>query len=84
LYQIWYKEGVLDLKKAIIAIGSVTNAIRSRKLLSKSNIRSKLVKLDASKTITGCTYGLEVSERDLYSIFSLLRNEEIAYSLYNE
>lgn len=72
------------MKYAILAIGTMTNAIKARKLLGKSNIRSKLIKLDTTKTITGCAYGLEIPNNELYSAFSILRNDEIPYSIYNE
>ena len=71
------------MKNAILAIGTMTNALKARKLLQKSNVRSKLIKLDSTKTLTGCSYGLEIFERDLYSAFSILRDAEISYSIYN-
>ena len=72
------------MKRTILAIGTVTNAIRAKKLLGKDNIRSKLVKLDSTKTLNGCSYGLEIFDADMYSAFSILRNEGIVYSIYNE
>ena len=71
------------MKNAILAVGTMTNALKARKLLQKSNVRSKLIKLDSTKTLTGCSYGLEIFERDLYSAFSILRDAEISYSIYN-
>ena len=77
-------EGVLDLNKAVITLGSMTYAIKSRKLLSKNGIRSKLVKLDSSKTLNGCSYGIELLDKEFYAAIAVLRNEGIGYSIYKE
>ena len=72
------------MNTATITLGSVTYAIKSRKVLAKNGIRSKLVKLDSSKTTNGCNYGLEILRTDFYSAVSILRNEQINYELYRD
>ena len=71
------------MKLAIITVGTVTYALKCRKLLSKAGIQSKLVKLDSSKTSKGCTYGIELRSEDFYSAVVILRENGIDYSLYS-
>ena len=76
-------EGVSDLNSIIVTVGTVTYAIKLRKLLLREGIRSKLVKVDSSKNKGGCTHGVEVENRDFYRTVSILKNNGIAYSVYN-
>ncbi len=77
----WYKEGVLDLKTETITVKSITLGLKAKKILAKSGIKSKLVKLDSSKTENGCSYGIEFKSSEFYNIASLLRTNEIEYSV---
>ena len=72
----------MQLEKTTITVGSVTYAIKARRLLMRMNIRSKLVKLDATKSANGCTHGLEFATEDFYAVVMGLKNAGIDYSLY--
>ena len=70
------------MEKTTITVGSVTYAIKARRVLMRMNIRSKLVKLDATKSTNGCTHGLEFATEDFYAVVMGLKNAGIDYSLY--
>ena len=74
-------EGVFCLDRTVIAIGSVTYAIKARRVLSRNGIQSKLVKIDALESHNGCTHGLEIDSEDFYATVMGLRNAGISYSL---
>ena len=77
-------EGVFCLNKTTITVGSVTYAIKARKLLERMRIHSKLVKIDVSKTSGGCTYGITFDTEDFYSAAMGLRNAGISYQIYSQ
>ncbi len=70
------------MKQSIITVGTVTHALKCRKLLSIKGIQAKLIKLDSSK-IDGCSYGLEISVNDYYSAVVILRENDINFSIHN-
>ena len=72
------------MKKRIIAVGSVTYAMKAKRILQRIRIRTKLVKIDANKSKSGCTHGLEFDEEDFYSVIMELRNQGIHYSTYSD
>ena len=72
------------MNKTTVTVGSVTSAIRVKKLLSHINIQSKLVKIDASKTTNGCTHGLEFASTDYYSVVTELQKAGINYTVYRD
>lgn len=68
------------MRKCTIAISSVNHAIRSEKLLTRSGIGVKLVKLQPAATKKGCAYGLELNCGNLSAALSLLQNAGIPYT----
>lgn len=72
------------MNKAIITVGSVTTAIRARRLLQKINVQSRLVKVDPEKSEMGCTHGIEFSEEHFYTVVMELACNDIPYRLYKE
>ena len=72
------------MKNTIVKIGTVTYAIKAKKILSRAGISSKLVKIGDSDSKGGCTYGLEFGDNDFYSAIIELRKAEIVYSLYKK
>ncbi len=60
---------------------SFTYASKARKLLSRGNIKSKLIKLGAKETATGCTHGLVIERTDFYAAVGILRKEKIGYKV---
>ena len=65
-----------------ITLGSVTNAMKAKKILQRMKIQSRLVKLDAINTANGCTHGLEFSSSFFYTVVKELIKEGISYSVY--
>lgn len=65
--------------KIILTVGSITYAIKARKLLNRKNIPSKLIKIDELK---GCAYGIQIEDTQLLSAVSVLKENGIQYSLY--
>ena len=72
------------MNKTTVTVGSVTYAMKAKRLLSRMNIQSKLVKVDASKTAGGCTHGLEFASADFYTVVMGLKNAGIHYSIYKD
>lgn len=72
------------MNKTTITVGSVTYAIKVRKLLERAGVKSKLIKVDSSKTKSGCTYGIELQPSFFYDAVNVLKNNGISYSVYNE
>ena len=73
----------IDLNNITIIVGSVTYAIKLRKLLTRGGIRSKLVKLDDSKNNNGCVYGVEINKADFLGSVVIMNENQIEYSVYN-
>ena len=67
-----------------LTVGSVTYAIKVRKLLERAGVKSKLVKVDSSKSKSGCTYGIQLQTALFYDAVTVLKNNGINYSVYNE
>ena len=72
----------MDLDTTIITVGSVTYAIKVKKLLERSGITSKVVKVESSKSSKGCTYGIKIPTTLFYNAVVLLKNKGIDYSIY--
>ena len=72
------------MKKITVTVGTVTYAIKLRKLLLRAGIRSKLVKVNNKKTEGGCTHGVELDEIDFYNAVVIMKNNGISYSLYSQ
>jgi len=66
----------------IVTLPSVTYAEKARKQLSRANISSKIVKVDAQKTERGCTYGISFDDSLQLSAIMVLRNSDIPYESY--
>ncbi len=59
----------------------MTYALKARKLLSGGGISSKLVKVDASLTPSGCTHGIEIDYKDYIDAIGKLKETNIHYSV---
>lgn len=70
------------MNKTIITVGSVTYAIKTRGLLSRGGVRSKLVKTDGIAGNPGCTHGLEIDSKDFYRAVVILKDNNISYKIY--
>ena len=71
------------MNKNIITFESVTYAIKARKILSRANISSKLIKTDSLSLSAGCTHGLEISASSFLDAVKLLRDNNIEYSVFD-
>ncbi len=60
---------------------SFTYANKAKKILSRGNIKSKLVKLGTDDGAGGCTHGLIVEREYFYAAIGILRREKIAYKV---
>ena len=65
-----------------VTVGSVTYAIKLRKLLSREGIQSKLVKVEDVKGGLGCTHGVSLKTTDFLSAIVIMRENGINYSVY--
>ena len=72
------------MKSIIVTVGSVTFALKLQKLFLRAKIRSKLVKVDNTRTENGCTHGLEIRESDFYQAVVIMKSNGINYSVYNQ
>ena len=78
------EEAFLQLQTTVFTVGSVTLAIKAKKLLARDGIASKLVKADASKSAGGCVYGIEFPTKDLYAVANVLRSANVYYKNYEK
>ena len=76
------KAEVLILKKSIVTVKTVTIGQKGRKALAKHGIKSNIVKIDSSNSEYGCSYGLEIPEKDFYEAIQILRSNNIEYGVY--
>jgi len=68
------------VKKIRIDLGSMTFAIKLKKILSRNGIKADQIKRVGNG---GCIHGVEINERDLFSVIVLLREHNIDYSIEN-
>lgn len=68
------------MKKIRIDVGSMTFAIKLKKILSRNGIKAYQTKWVGNG---GCNHGVEIDERDLLSTIVLLREHNIEYSIEN-
>ena len=66
----------------IITVGSLTFAIKARKILRANGITTRLVKLDSGLTEHGCGYGIEFSKNESYNVYSVLKKNNIEFSIF--
>lgn len=67
------------MKKLLLTVESITYAMKTRKLLGASGIRSEVVKVDS--TDTGCTHAVEIAYGDLMSATRILRDHGIYFNV---
>ena len=60
-----------------IILTSITYVYKAKELLTRNNIKSYIVKLQASYERRGCGYGLELSENYLSYAVSLIEKNRI-------
>ena len=68
------------MNSIIVTVGTVTYAIKLRKLLTRAGIRSKLIKTEEEY---GCLYGVEIDNSDFYKTVVIMKENNISYSVKN-
>ena len=58
------------MENGMILVGSVSYAMKAKRLLSRNGIRVNIVKDSENKA--GCSYGLSFDERDRFRIAAIL------------
>ena len=66
-----------------LTLGTVSYAIKVKKLLSKYKVASILVKVDGTNE-KGCAYGIKFSKTDFLEVIRILKESGIEYYGYNE
>lgn len=72
------------MNTTIIAVGSVTYAIKAKKNLERMGIKASLVKADTTKTSGSCTHGIKIHSSYLYDAVAVLKKMGIDYYVYND
>ena len=67
------------MKKILIKIGSITYALKTKKILSNIGIKAKVIK--TSSVSNGCAYSIEISEDQLFTVIAELKRQGIDYEL---
>ena len=63
----------------LIKLASVTQALRAKDILIKEGIRSKVIRIPASRGKGNCSYGLKINDR-LNEAVTILRENNIKVS----
>jgi hypothetical protein len=66
------------MEERILTVGTVTQAIRARKLLAAAGIGARLIK-GTSGARGGCAYGLSVRATDMQQAVRLLQENDIVF-----
>ena len=67
---------------SIVTVKTVTIGLKGKKALSSRGIKSRVVKIDASKSQNGCQYGIEFETDNFYEAIEALRENGIQYGVY--
>lgn len=70
------------MNNIVITVGTVTYAIKLRKLLSRDGIYARLMKVENVEGALGCIHGVEINERDFLRAVVIMKNNNIEYSIY--
>ena len=70
------------MKTTTITVGSVTYALKLKKLLRRAGIEATIVKLDNTDQNTGCTHGVNIFDSDFYSAVVIMKENNINYSVF--
>lgn len=66
--------------ESVIAVSSVTYAMKGAALLKRNGIAAQTIRLEANQTRRGCAYGLKIAKNARQKAVSLLYREKIPYS----
>ena len=71
------------MKKIILTFPSVTYAVKSRRLLERESIPSRLIKTETLLKQSGCVHGLEISYSDFLKAIGVLKENDIEYKAHD-
>lgn len=74
----------LTLDNTTIAVGSITYAVKARRLLARGGIKTRLIKLSSSESASGCAHGIVIASARFFDAVVILKENGIPYSLYRE
>ena len=69
------------LDNTTLTVGSVTYAIKARRLLLHAGIRAKVVKTVSDGTGSGCTHGIVIPSSRFFDAVVILKENGIDYAL---
>ena len=70
------------MKTNIVTVKTVTIGLKGKRVLGAKGIKVNIVKIDSTKSMSGCQYGLEFKESQFYDVISILRDNGIEYGVY--
>ena len=71
-------------KDIILTVGSMTRAVKAKRILNRQGIGVSIIKLESQIHTNGCGYGIVFSEEDEYSAIRILKENKIPYSVYEK
>ena len=72
------------MKTITLGVGSITYAIKARRLVERSGIKAKLIKTTSSINDRGCQYGIVIDESEFYDVISVLRDNGVQYQVFTD
>ena len=70
------------MKTGIITVKTITLGLKGKRALSAEGIKSRVVKIDATESKSGCQYGLEFNALNYYDAIRIMRENGIEYGVY--
>ena len=83
LRRVYARKEPQTLENTTLLLGSVTYAVKARRLLARSGIKAVLVKLSDKGAADGCSHGIEIASSRFFEAVVILKENGVAYSLYN-
>ena len=82
LRSLYARKELRALENTTITVGSVTYAMKARRILLHNGIRSRLVKVVPEKSAKGCTHGITFPSARFFDAVVALKKAGIEYSVY--
>ena len=67
---------------SILTVKTITMGLKAKKILASHSIKSRLIKIDASRSMNGCQYGIEFSEYEFHNAVNALKEAGMEYGVY--
>ena len=67
-----------------ITVGSITYAVKARRLLARGGIKARLTKLSTNEIAGGCTHGIVIASARFFDAVVILKENGVPYSVYRE